>query len=177
MARAIDANELEMFPYSEGAGTEEQISEWIDQTGLSEDDTASRARDLCWKVIDGFINVVKTQPTLTSPNEGAKGKNVPTNDPLTLEEVRLMIEPTPVWWDWFQGWVLARKGMIISWNGVYYNFEEVKGKFYRRPPEEPLTCEGCVHEINEHENCNYCIRAGSLSDYYCRRPPEGEEEN
>ena len=69
MARAIDADELEMFPYSEGAGTEEQISEWIEQVGLSEDDTASRAKDLCWKVIDGFINVVKTQPTLTPPNE------------------------------------------------------------------------------------------------------------
>ena len=74
-------------------------------------------------------------PTLTPPNEGAKGKNVPTNGPLTLEEIRRMIEPTPVWWDWVQGWVLARKGMIISWNGVYYNFEEVKGNFYRRPPE------------------------------------------
>ena len=69
MARTIDADELEMFPYSEGSGTEEQISEWIEQAGLSEDDTASRARDLCWKVIDGFINVVKTQPTLTPPNE------------------------------------------------------------------------------------------------------------
>lgn len=57
------------------------------------------------------------------------------NEPLTLEELTLMIEPTPVWWDWVQGWVLARKGMIISWNGVYYNFEEVKGNFYRRPPE------------------------------------------
>ena len=74
-------------------------------------------------------------PTLTPPNEGAKGKNVPTNEPLTLEELREMNEPTPVWWDWVQGWVLARKGMIISWNGVYYNFGEVKGNFYRRPPE------------------------------------------
>ena len=74
-------------------------------------------------------------PTLTPPNEGAKDKNVPTNGPLTLEELSLMIEPTPVWWDWVQGWVLARKGMIISWNGVYYNFGEVKGNFYRRPPE------------------------------------------
>ena len=69
MARAIDADELKMFPYSEGSGTEEQIAEWIEQVGLSEDDTASRARDLCWKVIEGFINVVKTQPTLTPPNE------------------------------------------------------------------------------------------------------------
>lgn len=40
-------------------------------------------------------------------------------------------------------------------------------------PNEPLTCEGCVHDISGHENCNYCIRAGCLSDYY-RRPPEGE---
>lgn len=69
------------------------------------------------------------QSTLTQPNEGAKDKNVPTNGPLTLEELRLMVEPTPVWWDWVQGWVLARKGMIISWNGVYYNFGEVKGNF------------------------------------------------
>ena len=69
MARAIDANELEMFPYSEVAGTEEQIADWIEQVGLSGDDTASRARNLCWKVIEGFINVVKTQPTLTQPNE------------------------------------------------------------------------------------------------------------
>lgn len=72
---------------------------------------------------------------LIQPNEGAKGKNVPTNEPLTLEELREMNEPTPVWWDWVQVWVLAMKGMIISWNGVYYNFEEVKGNFYRRPPE------------------------------------------
>lgn len=82
--------------------------------------------------------VPENSPTLTQPNEGAKDKNVPTNEPLTLEELRLMIEPTPVWWDWVQGWVLARKGMIISWNGVYYNFEEVKGNFYRRPPEEEV---------------------------------------
>ena len=68
MARAIDANELEMFPYAEVAGTEEQIADWIEQVGLSGDDTASRARNLCWKVIEGFINVVKTQPTLTPQN-------------------------------------------------------------------------------------------------------------
>ena len=80
-------------------------------------------------------NLTLRKPTLTPPNEGAKDKNVPTNGPLTLEELRPMAEPTPVWWDWVQGWVLARKGMIISWNGVYYNFGEVKGNFYRRPPE------------------------------------------
>lgn len=67
--RPVDADELVMFPYSEGPGTEEQIAEWIEQAGLSEDDTADRARGLCWMVIEGCINVVKTQPTLTPPNE------------------------------------------------------------------------------------------------------------
>lgn len=43
-------------------------------------------------------------------------------------------------------------------------------------PNEPLTCEGCIHEHNEHENCYYCQRASYLGDYYYRRPPEGEEE-
>lgn len=63
-------------------------------------------------------------PTLTQPNE-----------PLTLEELRMIVEPTPIWWDWVQGWVLARKGMIVSWNGRYHNSEELRGDFYRRPPE------------------------------------------
>ena len=90
--------------------------------------------DAIWHVLD----VIEHMPTLTQPNEGAKDKNVPTNEPLTLEELREMDEPTPVWWDWLQVWVLAMKGMIISWNGVYYNFGEVKGNFYRRPPEEVL---------------------------------------
>ena len=48
--------------------------------------------------------------------------------------------------------------------------ERLKRERVRRqiPVEEVLTCKGCVHEINEHENCNYCIRAECLSDYYCR---------
>ena len=44
------------------------------------------------------------------------------------------------------------------------------------PPNEPLTCEGCIHEEKEHQNCNYCMRASYLGDYYYRRPPEGEED-
>ena len=43
------------------------------------------------------------------------------------------------------------------------------------PPNEPLTCEGCIHEEKEHQNCNYCVRAPYLCDYYYRRPPEGEK--
>ena len=67
--RPVDADELVMFPYSERSGTEDQIAEWIEQAGLSEDDTADRARELCWKVIAGCVNVVKTQPTITPQNE------------------------------------------------------------------------------------------------------------
>ena len=74
-------------------------------------------------------------PTLTQPNEGAKGKNVPANEPLTLEELRLMAEPTPVWWDWVSGWALARHGMIVPWSGRCHEAEELRGIFYRRPPE------------------------------------------
>ena len=130
MARAIDADELEMFPYSEGSGTEEQISEWIEQAGLSEDDTASRARDLCWKVIDGFINVVKTQPTLTPPNE-----------PLTLEQLREM-GGQPVYMPDTNCWALVTQNAfcpILTFPdgekcSVYDWYEQV-GPVYRRPPE------------------------------------------
>ena len=37
------------------------------------------------------------------------------------------------------------------------------------PQNEPLTCEGCIHEYYgyiEHEDCNYCKRAPYLGDYY-----------
>ena len=129
MARAIDANELEMFLYSEGAGTEEQIADWIEQVGLSEDDTASRARDLCWKVIEGFINVVKTQPTLT-----------PQNEPLTLEQLREM--DAPVWCSCkpIEGgdgyWCLFQRGHIITPAGSIFDVKEITHwVFYRRPPE------------------------------------------
>ena len=44
------------------------------------------------------------------------------------------------------------------------------------PQNEPLTCEGCIHEHNEHENCNYCKRASYLGDYYYCRPPEEKHE-
>lgn len=152
MARIIDANELEMFPYSEGAGTEEQIADWIEQVGLSEDDTVSRARDLCWKVIEGFINVVKTQPTLTQPNEDAKDKNVPTNEPLTLEELRKIDTVIPLWvhnLSWGQHkprLMLVRHVTSNYWSCVDFDgFETIKSDdygsrylIYRRPPEEEV---------------------------------------
>lgn len=98
------------------------------------------------------------------------------NEALTLEKLENMEDTTPVWWDQINSWVLVYKGNLTTWSGKHLYAKGCNGKFYRRPPEELLTCEGCVHEISRHENCNYCIRAGSLSDYYCRRTPEGEEE-
>ena len=64
------------------------------------------------------------------------------------------------------------------------NEEQAKAYFWARkalqptltPPNEPLTCEGCIHEEKEHQNCNYCMRASYLGDYYYRCLPEGEEE-
>ena len=75
------------------------------------------------------------QPALTQPNEGAKGKNVPTSGPLTLEELSLMIEPTPVWWDQINSWVLVYKGNLTTWSGKHLYAKGSNGKFYRRPPE------------------------------------------
>ena len=84
---------------------------------------------------DGIRLLIERQPTLTQPNGGAKDKNVPTNEPLTLEELRAIVEPTPIWWTWLQGWVLAKNGMILSWGEGYRNCGGVRGDFYRRPPE------------------------------------------
>lgn len=38
---------------------------------------------------------------------------------------------------------------------------------YQETPNE-LTCEGCIYEKKGHENCNYCMRASWLNDYYYR---------
>ena len=74
--------------------------------------------------IDDILDIIEAFPTLTQPNE-----------PLTLEELRMIVEPTPVWWDWIQGWVLARRGMITTWTGRYHNAGSLRGDFYLHPPE------------------------------------------
>ena len=57
------------------------------------------------------------------------------NEPLTLEQLREMDEPTPVWWKRAGFWCLCERGFIIAPNGNIYEFEETDGAFYRRPPE------------------------------------------
>lgn len=88
--------------------------------------------------VEDVVSSIENAPTLTQPNEGAKDKNVPTNEPLTLEELREMDEPTPVWWEKAGYWCLCERGFIITPNGNIYEFEENNWTFYRRPPEEML---------------------------------------
>ena len=136
--RPIDAYELLAFPYSESAGTDEQIENWIEECGLSDEEVIDRAKKLCWTVIDGFINVVKTEPALTPPNE-----------PLTQADLDSM-DYDKVWIDYEDGageWALVCNGYIYSIDtleGAGFDFVDyMRGerlephgyKVYRRPPE------------------------------------------
>ena len=89
--RLIDADELMDFPYSEGAGTEEQIMDWIEECGLSDEE--DKAKMLCWKVIQGFRNVVKTAPTIPSP----QWIRVEDRMPIEYESVFKKFKSTPKW--------------------------------------------------------------------------------
>ena len=77
---------------------------------------------------------------------------------------------------------LLRELTALSHGQVWpgWTYDGIRLLIERQPtltqPNEPLTCEGCIYEHNEHENCNYCNRAPYLGDYYYRRPPEGEDE-
>ena len=59
----------------------------------------------------------------------------PPNEPLTLEQLREMEAPTPVWWGRMDIWCLCERGFITTPNGNIYAVEETSGDFYRRPPE------------------------------------------
>lgn len=145
MARAIDADELLAFLYSESAGTDEQLSDWIEECGLSDAEVIDRAKKLCWTVIEGFINVIKTAPTLTPPNE-----------PLTMEELWKMDgEPVYMTFPSDTGnqcghWALVgtqRWGAVsliygCGWSSYESAVETLGAKFYRRPPEGEEHCYG-----------------------------------
>ena len=85
--------------------------------------------------VEGIGLEVLKDGSETDSNEGVKDKNVPANEPLTLEELSLMIEPTPVWWDQINSWVLVYKGNLTTWSGKHLYAKGSNGKFYRRPPE------------------------------------------
>ena len=88
-------------------------------------------------------------PTLAQPNEGAKDKNVPTNEPLTLDDLRKIDTVTPLWvrdLSWGQHkprLMLVRHVTSNYWSCVDFDgFETIKSDdygsrylIYRRPPE------------------------------------------
>lgn len=67
--RPIDANELY------------RIEKLLDTDIVRQDKVALN-------LLEQVLYDIQHVPTLTSPNEGAKGKNVPANEPLTLEELK-----------------------------------------------------------------------------------------
>lgn len=69
MGRLIDADAIISFPYSPESGTEDMIEEWIVEAGICgasvgfDEGITEKARELCKLVIEGFINIIKTEPT------------------------------------------------------------------------------------------------------------------
>lgn len=64
--RLIDANEVREFPRRETSGTNEMMCDWIYET-LPEDISyqyADELATLCWKIIDGMVNVIDTSETI-----------------------------------------------------------------------------------------------------------------
>ena len=103
--RPIDANQLY------------RIEKLLDTDIVKKDKVASG-------LLEQVLYDIQHMPTITPPNE-----------PLTLEQLREMDEPTPVWWKKAGFWCLCERGFIIAPNGNIYEFEETDGAFYRRPPE------------------------------------------
>ena len=170
--------------------------------GLSEDDTASRARDLCWKVIEGFINVVKTQTTLTPPNElraGLYGKYTvyknkdgslvtdcfilrPAKDPAAVAALRAYAAAT-------DNAELAAD--IINWVGAEPNVPLTLEQLRKMDGEPVWVVPTGMHEKDEPM---WCVLESPMAlipgvDYWSwdfdgygetwiayRRPPEGEAD-
>lgn len=86
----------------------------------------------CYDGQDEPIDKCKECPLCYSDKQR---QHTPPNEPLTLEQLREMDEPTPVWWKKAGFWCLCERGFIIAPNGNIYEFEETDGAFYRRPPE------------------------------------------
>ncbi len=64
--RLIDADKLENFAHEESFGTYEMIQDWIYESDLAVDikiDWEDQLVDLCWKVLEGCMNIIRTEPT------------------------------------------------------------------------------------------------------------------
>ena len=65
--RLINVDKVIEFPYSSHSNTVKIIDDWIAETCC--EDMVSKHKtelnNLCWKAVEGMINVVKTSPTIT----------------------------------------------------------------------------------------------------------------
>ena len=64
--RLIDAERIEDFAYEPEFGTKDVIEDWIEETNIPFDvkvEYEEELRKLCWKVIQGCMNITKTEPT------------------------------------------------------------------------------------------------------------------
>lgn len=66
--RLVNADEIMEFPYNETSGTDEQIDTWIREVFDNDmiDEYEDELMQLCWKVIEGMLSVIETQPTIES---------------------------------------------------------------------------------------------------------------
>lgn len=92
------------------------------------------------------------QPTLTQPNEDTKDKNVPTNEPLTLDDLRKIDTVTPLWvhdlsWGRHKPrlmlvrYVASHYWSCVDFDGfVTFEADDYGSRhlIYRRPPEGEL---------------------------------------
>lgn len=131
--RPIDANELY------------RIEKLLDTDIVRQDKVALN-------LLEQVLYDIQHVPTLTQPNEGAKDKNVPTNEPLTLDDLRKIDTVTPLWvhdlsWGRHKPrLMLVRYAASHYWSCVDFDgFETFKADdygsrylIYRRPPEGEL---------------------------------------
>ena len=141
--RPIDANELY------------RIEKLLDTDIVRQDKVALN-------LLEQVLYDIQHVPTLTQPNEGGKDKNVPTNEPLTLEELSLCNDPV-----WIKrigdedlsgdGWVIVEGPRCLTWhNRIPVSWEILVWW----PGSE-------VEDCPKYENYNKTWIA-------YRRPPEGE---
>lgn len=64
--RLIDADNIENFAHEPTYGTSEIILDWIHQIFKDPvfiEENEEQLTELCWKALDGCMNVIKTEPT------------------------------------------------------------------------------------------------------------------
>lgn len=67
--RLINAHNIENFAHEESFGTGDMIENWIGETDIPADirfEYEEELRDLCWSVLRGCMNIIKTEPTVST---------------------------------------------------------------------------------------------------------------